>query len=38
VPRDRLTFGCDHLTVDMTQEAFSALPVLQPGSWPASAQ
>jgi hypothetical protein len=37
VPRSKVRFACDQLTLDMTREDFSTLPKLQSGSWPASA-
>ena len=36
VPRDRLTFGCDHLEIGMSRRAFDALALLAAGDWPAS--
>lgn len=35
VPRDRLTFGCDHLVLGLSRCAFDALPPLPAGDWPA---
>jgi hypothetical protein len=38
VPRERVEFACDNLKLSMAAEEFTALPVLEPGHWPASAQ
>ena len=37
VPRDRLVFGCDHLALAMSRQAFDALTPLAAGDWPAQA-
>lgn len=37
VPRDRVSFRCDALRLDMTAQEFEALPVLADGDWPAQA-
>ena len=37
VPRALVKFNCDELKLRMTAEAFNALPVLDAGHWPASA-
>lgn len=38
VPRDKVRFGCDDLKLHLTAEEFEALPVLESGHWPASAE
>ena len=38
VPRDRVEFGCDRLTVQMPREEFERLPALASGNWPACAE
>lgn len=38
VPRDKVEFGCDQLKLRMSAERFAALPVLETGQWPASAE
>jgi hypothetical protein len=37
VPRDHVEFACDRLKLDMSEQEFAALEVLQPGNWPATA-
>ncbi|MBN8808281.1 MAG: PRC-barrel domain containing protein [Sphingomonas sp.] len=36
VPREAIAFACDGMTLDLTPEAFAALPVLDDGDWPAT--
>jgi len=38
VPKARVAFACEKLELDMTAEEFTKLDVLEPGSWPASAE
>jgi hypothetical protein len=38
VPRDRINFRCDALTVGMVVQDFNALPVLAEGDWPIRAE
>ncbi len=35
VPRNRLSFGCDHLQLGMSRRVFEALTPLAAGDWPA---
>jgi hypothetical protein len=37
VPRDEVGFGCDALTLALSVSTFEAIAVLDPGSWPATA-
>jgi hypothetical protein len=37
VPRDEVGFGCDALTLALSVSTFEAIAVLEPGSWPATA-
>ncbi|MEN3746401.1 PRC-barrel domain-containing protein [Sphingomonas sp. HF-S3] len=38
VPRDRIDFGCDQLSLQMTRREFDAMAVLESGDWPARAE
>jgi hypothetical protein len=38
VPREKVHFGCDDLKLHLTAEEFEALPTLEAGNWPASAE
>jgi hypothetical protein len=38
VPREKVRFGCDDLKLHLTAEEFEALPTLETGNWPASAE
>lgn len=38
VPRQMITFSCDHLVLAMSRSDFDAISPLEDGAWPASAQ
>lgn len=38
VPRGRIAFGCDELTLHMAKEEFEAIAPLEAGEWPARAE